>query len=264
MYILTALVIVAILWFVVRPRIAGKAPDTAEWAGKARQMSKRATAKAGQMYKGVRGRFKLRGDTRQLASQFKQWVADAALPKRAALSSSLPAATESFAAWLSGLSAQELGQFTEKVARYCASVDFDIGWLTDTQVNNDPELKQAVEDAALLYSLGTWRASSVQNQVQVFLAYRAWIAAPHKHKVFGQELYKVMLERVLVTVPSELYLASEQERQAQAATAIRQVAAESPAAFRLALRQLAGVSEDVPPAVPAPVPASLAPAPAAP
>ena len=263
MYILSALILLALLWFfVIKPRRAGKSSDAAEWADKASKASKQASAKAGQMYKGMRGRFKFRSDTRELAKQFKQWVTDAALPKRVALSSSLPAQTEGFAAWLSGLSEQELGQFTERIAQYCASVNFDIAWLNDAQVSREPELKQAVEDAVLMHSLGAWRADSVQQDVKIFLEYRAWRADPKRHKQFGQQLHQVLIERGLVTVPSELYLAPEKERQEQATTAICKVADEDAAAFYLALRQLAGAPETVPLA--APTSASAVETPAAP
>ncbi|MDE3090408.1 MAG: hypothetical protein KGJ80_13585, partial [Chloroflexota bacterium] len=96
---------------------------------------------------------------------------------------------------------------------------------------------------------GAWRTSSVQSQVQISLAYQAWLTNPKRHQKFGQELHGALIERSLVTVPSELYLASEKERLAQAATAIRHAAAENPDAFRLALRQLAGVPESPAPVV---------------
>lgn len=83
----------------------------------------------------------------------------------------------------------------------------------------------------LLYSLAAWRANNVQQDVTSSSAYRAWLANPKRHRKFGQELHGVLIQRGLVMVPSELYLASEKERLAQAVTAIRQVANENPAAF---------------------------------
>jgi hypothetical protein len=289
MYILlVALLIVAVLWFVMKPGWAPKPPDTSKWTnkasqvskdatgkasemtkqftgraseissqagdkasemskqvtGRASQVSKDATAKAGQMYQGVRGWFKLRSDTRDLAKQFKQWVSEAVPAKRTELYNTLPASAEGFAIWLSALSDKELEQFTQRVARFCASLNFDLAWLTDVKVSREPELKQAVEDSVLLYSLAAWRANNVQQDVTSFLAYQAWVANPNRHKTFGQELHQVLIERGLVTVPPELYLAPEQERLEQAATAIRQVADEHPAAFRAALRRVAGVSNN--------------------
>ncbi len=209
---------------------------------------KKKSAKLGQPYQGWGGGFRFRNGTRELAKQLKQWIADAASPKRVALSTTLPAQTENFAGWLNGLTDKELEQFAATVARYCAAVNFDLGWLNNAQVSREPELKQAVEDAVLMSALGAWRADSVHQDVTVFLTYHAWRAKPNQHKEFGQALHQVMIERGLVTVPSELYLAPEKERLAQAATAICQVADKNPAVFNLVLRQLAGA-----PAEPAPV-----------
>jgi hypothetical protein len=251
LYILIALVLLfALLWFVVRPWWQSRsasvpAPD------KPKTTSKKKPAKIGSIYQGLGGSFKFRSDTREWGKQFKQWVADAASPKRAALSNTLPAQMENFAARSSELTAAELEQFTAQVARYCAAVNFDLGWLNNAQVSREPELKQAVEDAVLLSALSAWRADRVQQDVRVFLTYHAWRAKPNQHKGFGQELHQVMIERGLVTIPAELYLAPEKERLAQARTAICQVADKNPAAFRSVLRQLAGVPES-----PAPVSAA--------
>jgi len=293
--LLVALIVVVILWFVLKPDWAPKPPDTSRWTGRAGEMSKQmtgragdlskqataragdlskqatarasqvsrqATAQAGQMYKGLRGQFKLRSDTGNLAKQFKQWVSEAALSKRDELYNTLPASADGFAIWLSGLSDKELGQFTERVARFCATLNFDIAWLNDAEVKGEPELKKAVEDSVLLYSLAAWRANNVQQDVKSFLAYRAWLANPNQHKAFGQQLHQVLIERGLVTVSPELYLAPEQERLEQAAVTIRKVAEENHGAFRAALRQVAGVSESAPPAAPAPVSEAPAPTPA--
>lgn len=270
--LLAALVVVALLWFVVKPAWAPKPPDTTEWTEKASKASKQATAraseaskqagaKAGQMYQGLRGRFKFRSDTRELAKQFKQWVSEAALAKRVDLYNTLPASADGFTIWLGGLSDKDLELFTQKVTRFCATLNFDIAWLNDPQVRREPELLQAVEDAVLLYSLAAWRANNVQQDVKSFLAYRAWLAKPNQHKAFGQKLHQVLVESGWVTVPSELYLASEKERLAQAIAAIRKVADENPPALHVALRQVSANGESLPAPAPAPAlaPAVLAP-----
>lgn len=246
MYILAALALVGVLWFAFKPG----------WAEKAEEM-----------YLGIRGWFKFRKDTRELAKQFKTWVTDAPPAKRAELYSGLPASADGFAEWLSKLSEKELEQFTQRVALFCASLKFDIAWLTNSQVSREPELKKAVEDAVLLYSLATWRASSVEIEVKGFLAYQAWLAHPNRHKKFGSDLHRLLVQRGLVKVPTELYLASEDERQEQAIAAIITAADENHAAFNEALRHLqtAGLPEvDAPkPASPEPVKAEAVP-PAAP
>ncbi|MDE3090329.1 MAG: hypothetical protein KGJ80_13185, partial [Chloroflexota bacterium] len=208
--------------------------------------SKLVTVKPWQKYKGVRGLFRLRNDRRELAKQFKQWSVNAAFPKRVALSDTLPMSAENFAAWVSGLGDKELERFADKVARYCSSVNFDVAWQDDPQLGYAPELKQLVEDSVLIYALGAWHPDSVQSDVPIFLAYRAWRADPDRHKKFGLKLHQVLIECGQVTAPPELFLASEKERKAQAITAICKIADENPAAFRLALRQLAGLPDSPP------------------
>jgi len=259
MYILlAALAVVALLWFVLKPKWAPKPPDTSEWTSKASQASKQATAKAGQTYKGLRGRLKFRSHTHELAKQLKQWVSEAAPAKRVELYNTLPASAEGFAIWLGGLPQKELEQFTRRVARFCASLNFDLAWLTDAQVSREPELKKAVEDAVLLYSLTVWRANNVQQDVKGFFAYRAWLARPKRHRAFGQQLLGALIQRGAVTVTPELYLAPEKERLAQATAAIRKVAEEDHAALQSALRQVVGTGEAAPAAAPAPAPEPVA------
>ena len=275
MYILLTVLIVAILWFVLKPKWAPKPPDTAVWTGKASAASKQATAKAsaaskqatakaGQMYQGLRGRLKFRNDTRDLAKQFKQWVAEAAPAQRAELYSTLPASAEGFATGLAALSDKDLQLFVRKLARFCASLNFDLAWLNDPQISREPELKKAVEDAVLLYSLTVWRANTVQQDVKGFFAYRAWLANPNRYRAFGQKLYSVLVQRGVVTIPSDLYLAPEKERLAQAATTIRKLYDEDHDTFHAALRQVVEDGQGATAVTPAPAPAAAPPQPVQP
>ena len=268
--LLAALVVAVVLWLVLKPGWAPKPPDTSKWTGKASQasrqatakageISKDATAKAGQMYQGLRGWFRFRNHTRDLAKQFKQWVAEAAPAKRVDLYNTLPAYAEGFAIWLGSLSDKDLEHFTQGVARFCATLNFDLAWLTDAQVSREPELKKAVEDAVLLYSLTTWRANNVQQDVKAFFAYQAWLANPNRHGAFGQQLLSNLVQRGAVTVTPELYLAPEKERLAHATEAIRKVADEDHATFHAALRQVVGASEAAPAAAPATAQAAAVP-----
>ncbi len=147
-------------------------------------------------------------------------------------------------------------QFTQRVAQFCASLNFDLAWLTDPQVSREPELKQAVEDAVLLYSLTAWRANNVQQDVKGFFAYQAWLGNPKRHNAFGQQLLGALIQRGAVTVTPELYLAPEKERLAQATAAIRKVADEDHAAFHAALRQVMRGGEAAPAAAPTPAAAA--------
>lgn len=267
MLLLLTLIVLVILWFVLRPAWAPKPPDTSALTDRASNVSKQATTRvqevsgqatnrAGQMVQGVRGQLRLGGGTGDLTKQFVQWVSEAALPKRVELYNTLPASAEGFAIWLSGLSAKEQEEFTKKVAQFCKTLKFDLAWLMDPQVSRDPDLKKAVEDTVLLYSLAAWRANNVQQEVTSFLAYRDWLADPNRNKAFGQKLHQALIKQGLVAVPPELYLASEKERMDQAVKAIHKVADENPSGFHLALLQVNGVTEST--AAPAAAPATEA------
>jgi predicted nucleic acid-binding Zn-ribbon protein len=232
---LEVIIVLAILGVIFAPHAEPAVPSAGRAYGKPRRK-----------YKGVPGLLRLRTDRRELAKQFKQWSVNAAFPKRVALSDTLPVSAENFAAWVSGLSDQELERFADKVARYCSSVNFDVGWQNDAQLGYAPELKQLVEDSVLMYALGAWHPDGVQSDVPVFLAYRAWRANPDRRKEFGLQLHQVLIECGQVTPPPELFLSSKKEREAQAITAICKVADENPAGFRLALRQLAGLAASPP------------------
>lgn len=273
MYILlAALLIAVVLWLVLKPASRPKSPNIAELKGKASQASKQAAAKANELskdataratetYRGLRGRLRFRNHTRDLAKQFKQWVAEAALAKRVELYGALPASADGFAVWLSELSDKDLDSFTQRVAQFCASLNFNLAWLTDPQVSREPEIKKAVEDAVLLYSVTLWRANNVQQDVQAFFAYQAWLAHPGRHSAFGQQLLGKLMERGAVTITSDQYLASEKERQAHAMAAIRKVAEEDHEAFHAALREVMIGGEAAPAAAtpPASEPAASAP-----
>lgn len=217
MYILTALALVAVLWVLFAPGGAEKAEE---------------------MYLGIRGRFKFRNDTRELARQFKQWVTDTPASRRTEQINGLPASADGFARWLSTLSDKDLEAFTQRVAHFCAGLKFDLAWLNSAEVSREPELKKAVEDAVLMYSLAAWRAHTVEADVKAFLAYQAWLANPGRHKQFGLQLHRVLVQRGLLSIPADLYLATEKERQAQARAAIIAVAEANHAAFSEVLRQL--------------------------
>ncbi len=258
------LLIIAVLigvgmWLYLKPVWAPKPNEVSDALGK---NMRGATHQAGRMYKGVRGRMKLRRDKQGLATKFKQWAAGPAL-EQTQLYNDLPGAAKNFNAWLSTLSPQDTEEFCDKIAHYCAALGFDLAWLVDDQLNALPQLKNAVQEAVTLYSITTWRAMQVETQVQTFKAYQQWLAHPDKHRQVGQKLYGELARQGIITPPPELYLATEKERDAEAVRAIKQVAAEKPDMFTnvlLGLKQPPQIAAPAAPAAPAP---AASPAPAA-
>ncbi|MBN1994411.1 MAG: hypothetical protein JW953_17060 [Anaerolineae bacterium] len=232
LWLLILLVIIVVLWWYFKPVWAPK-PDKVQ--AEVEKSFRLAADKAGKMYEGVSGKLKLRRDKSGLAKKFKEWVAEASLDKQSHLYEELPHAAESFAAWLASLTPQETEAFCDKVARFCASLGFDLAWLMDDQLNGQPELKRAIEEAVALYSIAAWRASNVQNDVHAFLAFQQWLANPSRNKALGQKLYGELVRQGLVKVSPDLYLAPEKERTAEAVSAVKQVAENKPAVFNKVL-----------------------------
>ena len=235
MFILAGLILVVVLLaFVVWPWWQSRS-SSASAQDKPKSASKKKSAKPKPLYNGIRGNFKFRNDTRELVKRFKQWSAEPNAVQNTQLVATLPASVTDFAVWLGGLSIADLDQFAQRVARQCATVNFDPGWLYDSQVGNDPHFRQAVEDAVMAYSLGTWYANGAQQDLRVFLEYRAWLGNPSRHQDFGQVLTQVMIEQGLIAMPADLYLASEKERNDYAVSAVSKVLTEKPAEFYAAL-----------------------------
>ncbi|MCB0170986.1 MAG: hypothetical protein KDJ97_10585 [Anaerolineae bacterium] len=184
--------------------------------------------------KGWLGQFRLpfTKEKDPVATQFKQWLSQSDLSKRSQLYKKLPADAAEFATWVDGLSDEDLNKFVNDLSSVCRAQNFELAWLVDPKTPDN--LKQAVEDAVILHGLAAWKA----RDIQPLLAFKAWQAAPNKpeNRAFAQKLYNKLAEAGLVTTPSDLVLATEQERQEHVAEAIDKAAAEKEATF-LALVQ---------------------------
>lgn len=251
-WILLVVVLAVGAWLYFKPAWAPK-PDKVQ--ADAEKNLRLAADQAGKMYQGVSGKLKLRRDKVELAKKFKEWVSGASLDQTQ-LYAGLPTAAEGFAAWLAALSPQETEAFCDKVARFTASLGFDLAWLVDDKLDDQPELKQAIEQAVALYSIAAWRANTVQRQMRAFLAFQQWLAKPSQNRALGQKLYSQLIKQGLVLTSPDLYLATEKERQAEAVRAIKQVAADKPAAFNAVLYDIVNPKPPSAPSLPNPEPVS--------
>ncbi len=260
MFILAALLLILALWVWVSPAWAPTPPNLRGIGSRAERVSESAAQKGKQWYSGVRGRLKFRNDKQDLTRRFRQWTTESEAA-RARLTTNLPEWTNGFSTWLRGLSDREAVEFSQDVAQFCASQNFNIAWLNDPQVSSDPQLKQAVEDAVLLYGVAWWRADQVQSDVQAVLRLKAFLAAPNKreNKAFGQELFSGLVAKKLVIVPSSLMTASEKERLYYMTRSIEQISQRHPDEFSQVLRRVV-TSEARPSSAPAaPTGAEVAP-----
>jgi len=248
MFILAALIVVLAVWVLVRPSWAPPPPSTRRLSARANQVGESAANTGRRVYSGVRGRLKLRSDKKELAQRFRLWASESAMSDRAHLTESLPSFSESFTAWLGRLPDKQAVDFSQEVAHFCAEQNFDIAWLNDPQVNSDAPLKQAVEDAVLLYGLAWWRANQVQYDVQALLKLKAFLANParREHKAFGQQLFSALADEGLVQMSPALVTAGEKERLAYMTSAIQQASLQHPNQFSIVLHRTVNGSQVAP------------------
>ncbi|MCW5849358.1 MAG: hypothetical protein KIT87_04720 [Anaerolineae bacterium] len=240
MYILGALLLILVLWVLVSPSWAPAPTRLRNVGARAEGASKSAATRGQQVYEGIRGRLKFRNDKKDLAQRFRQWATEAGAA-RGRLATGIPGWADGFAAWLNGLSDKEAVEFSQDVARFCANQNFNIAWLNDPQINADPLLKQAVEEAVLLYGVAAWRADQVQGDVQGLLKLKAFLAKPNTrdNKAFGQALFNALASSNLVGIPAALMTAAEKERLDYMKRTIEQVSQRYPDDFSQVLRRVA-------------------------
>lgn len=238
MIIVAVLVIVAaVRWLWKRGRLSRASGEKAatqvtQTTIKVTETAKETAAKSRGRLGKVRLPFRRRKD---LATQFKEWVDEAALDKRTAVYKGLPKDATGFTDWLQALSDQDLAGFVQELSAFCKGLDFELAWLVDPERGG--ELKQAVEEAVGMYCLAAWKG----REVRPFVTYRAWQSAPEKeeNQAFAQQLYSKLVETQLATWTPDLLLASEKERQAYVAEAIEAAEAQDPKAFIGLLREVA-------------------------
>lgn len=176
-----------------------------------------------------------RGRDRRLDGQFRDWIGQAELERRAVVYKSLPSDAAQFAAWVRGLGDDDLRAFVREVSDFCDRRGVKLAWLTDSSITGD--LKLRLEEAVGLYCLSSWKS----RELQPFVTYLAWRADPsnEKHQPFARGLFSRMVTAGLVTPSPDQWSAPERERQAFAATAMDAVAAQDPRTFAAFLKETA-------------------------
>ncbi len=184
-------------------------------------MQKTGLTKTGQWLKGW---WPTKSNEPSPAQQFKEWmVAD-----KQELAGSLSKVSAGFRGWVSTASLAELAPFTEQVANFCRSLNFELIWVINPNLNIDPQLKESLAEVVTLYCLAHWHAIQAQDNIRVFAIFNNWQNNPmtKEHQALSQRLFARLVEKKLIPEPPpSLFLAPEAERQAYIIEAIRQAAA---------------------------------------
>ncbi|GEM_PF-3896414 len=171
-------------------------------------------------------------------SEFRQWASGGAFENRAATFNSGGAAAE-FKSWVESLSVDEIKALDALVNDFCADQHFSFGWLGDAELEQgDPDLKQALEEAVMLFSLACWKANRVQKDVEALAVYENWLEDPYKGKnlTISQALFARMVDERKVKASPELLLAPEKERREFVVNTVKDFASRERKAFNAMLK----------------------------
>ena len=155
-------------------------------------------------------------------------------------------------AWLLSLPEPGFLALTQGTVRYCVDLKIELSWLAERHVDVAPAVQQAVKAIVVDYLQGCWQAVCHKDGISLFGIY-------HQLTTNLAETRQIDLRRRLFTrlaasglsapVPAyELIMATERQRQALAAEAIREAATKDWDTFaKLLAELLTGDGEDPPP-----------------
>lgn len=178
-------------------------------------------------------RNRLLGNKQETAKKFQTW-ADANIED------------SDLKAWLTGLSPEAASALVDQLADFCANLGFELPWLIDEQMDKDPEINQEATAVVTSYCRACWRAAQSYNDFELFKVIGEIEHSPfaRKNQELARRLFGELVKREMAaSVPPELFLASEKERQEHMATAIKQAAETNRDKFKTVLKDVLAVQE---------------------
>jgi hypothetical protein len=155
-----------------------------------------------------------------------------------------PEALAELKTWAVELSPDELRDWERATNAFCKAANIELNWLWGRELERDPDLRNAIGDVVLGYTLSYYRARRTAPSLAAVKALRFWRSAPFrgKRRRFGDELHAHLVQQGLITVPGELFLASNRRRRQEAVNSMKRLDDEQRLALRVAVTQmLAGV-----------------------
>lgn len=179
-----------------------------------------------QVVSNVRNR--LTGNKQEKAKKFQVWV-----------ESSIEDAE--LKTWLLGLSPEAAAALAEQLAEFCYNLGFELPWLLDGKMAHDPEIQQEAIAVVTAYCRACWNAARNYSDFELFKLLQEIEQSPftRKHRDLSRRLFGELVNREMAaSVPAELFLASEKEREEHMTQAIRQAAETDRTGFKAILRDV--------------------------
>jgi len=178
------------------------------------------SVKMGDAYDQWRGR-----NYKELVQLLKEWAPD--LEGNKIVAKELSQDTASFVAWLEDASDDDLRELIRQLYAFSQAQNLDLRWLMDPEMSKFAEKKllQTMTEIVQLYCLTYWRSKAIQDEMDMLSRLQSWLADPtaKENADFNKELFnRLSAEGDIPQPPLELFLASEEERQAYTVKAIQE------------------------------------------
>jgi hypothetical protein len=144
-------------------------------------------------------------------------------------------------AWLTGLSPEAASALSAQLADFCVNLGFELDWLLEGNMNQDPEIKQEALAVVTAYCRACWNAAQSYTDFELFRLLQEIEQEPfaRKRRDLGRRLFGELVKREMAaSIPPELLLASEKERQEHMARAIQQATEADRGKFKIVLKDV--------------------------
>lgn len=160
-------------------------------------------------------------------TQFRDWAASAF--------SDVP----EIEGWLAALADEQIAALAEHLTEFCRDMGFELSWLLEGEVDQNPELMEGLAQIVLLYSRASYQAVTLQEEVEIFRIYHRYMESPRSraNREMGEHLFGKLVEQGMCDVTISEHLASSnRKRQQQIVETIQRTAREHPQMFRSTLK----------------------------
>jgi len=137
--------------------------------------------------------------------------------------------------WLGSLSSEQLEAYCSYLANFCQDMGFELDWLLDGRMTQEPKLSSTLEKIILRYSQASHQAVLAQQEVAEFNLLHEYLEDPvcRKNLALSQKIFGRLIEKGLAPVNiSEHLTLSKREQTEQILQVIRTTATEYPETFK--------------------------------
>jgi len=127
--------------------------------------------------------------------------------------------------WIASLSLDQVKALTDELTVFCQSLGFELSWLLNKELDQNPELKGTVKETVVSYCMACWQAAQAQTDLDVFKIYQAIINNPssRESRTHAPVLFTELVKREIVSpMPPDLVTGAKKDQHDYIVTTIRE------------------------------------------